>query len=136
MKHKNELIITILFLLVLGIEIFIYFIGDNVDESLIKEDDYTKVVGDYIADGTQYRYSSFGEDGKLIYSDVSKPYYLYLEEDETFSLELPDSVLSGTFTYQDDKVSLVDVEGNVISRCSFEDDGLHCDKYATLFSKE
>ena len=136
MKHKNELIVAILFLLVLGIEIFIYFAGDNVDDSLNVLDDPKKVIGDYIADGTQYKYSSFGADGKPIYSDVSKPYYLYLEEDETFSLELPDSVLSGTYTYQDDKVSLVDTEGNVITRCSFEDDGLHCDKYATLFSKE
>lgn len=136
MKYKNELIVALLFLFVLGIEIFIYFVGDNVDDALVVEDNPTKVVGDYIADGTQYKYSSFNPDGTPIYSDVSKPYYLYLEEDLTFSLELPDVVLGGVYTYQDNKVSLVDSDGNVITRCSFEDDGLHCDKYATLFSKE
>lgn len=136
MKHKNELIITCLVLLVIAIEVFIYFVGDNVDDSLNKADTPLKVAGDYVADGTQYRYSSVDANGNPIYSDVSKPYYLYLEEDSTFSLELPSSVITGKYILDEDRISLVDDNELVLARCAYEEDGLHCDTYASFFEKE
>lgn len=136
MKHKNELIIACLILVVICIEVFIYFIGDNKDDSLNQKSVPIKIVGDYIADGTQYRYSSVDFNGNPIYSDISKPYYLYLEEDLTFSLELPDSVISGKYILDEDRISLVDDNEVVLARCAYEEDGLHCDTYASFFAKE
>lgn len=95
------------------------------------------VEGDWIADGTQYKYIVGMNGDTVISTDNLTPFYLNFDGKGKYTLQLKDYTESGTYTVDDAKrVILISEEGLLSESCLLKNDSeLHCDRYASLYIK-
>lgn len=74
-------------------------------------------------------------DGVKITKGGKVPYYLTIDGYGGYRLEAEDYIESGTYTVDGDHVNFKDDDGFVSERCIIKDDGLHCKRYAFLYTK-
>lgn len=128
MKKKKILIISLIFILIIGLCII---------NAIIRNNPLYKVRGIWIADGTQIQYVTGKKNGKIIFNDVSNPFYLTLDGRGNFNLDISTKIISGKYNItESNQVLLVDDSGLLRIICKLKNDELYCNRIATKFVKK
>ncbi|MGN1370763.1 MAG: hypothetical protein ACI4XM_00575 [Candidatus Coprovivens sp.] len=104
-----------------------------------KKNDISKIIGIYVADGTQYCLPiGIDENGNHICQDSNpSPYIINIKSDSTFTLTLTDYSVYGTVEYNEEKNRVRFIaDDNLGLTCELEKEELHCDLYAKIFIKK
>lgn len=74
------------------------------------------------------------EDGEPIYSNADTPFYLTLDGEGKYKLEMAETTETGTYTLNGDNLVLQNEEKLITETCKIKNkEELHCDKYAYLY---
>lgn len=125
---------------ILGFTIYNNFV-EKKEQKLTNE----KLVGKWIADGTQDKIIKEIIDGKPVYvGNYSAPSYLYLNSDDTYYLETNNefnTTESGKYNINNDTIvfspNTTTTDVSVVWNCELKNDNeLHCNQYASIFVKD
>lgn len=126
---KNKILILLIIIFILFSILILYVISNSTTSSKLK--------GTWVADGTQFQYVLGYENGEIIYSDTSTPFYLELDGKGNYTLNMGEQTEIGTYSFYEDKLSLRNNDGLVTERCEIKDDTkLYCEFYASLYIKK
>lgn len=97
-----------------------------------------KIIGTYVADGTQYCLTTgIDENGNHICQDQNpSPYIINIKSDSTFTLTLTDYSIYGKVEYNEENNQIRFIaEDNLGLTCNLEKEDLNCNLYAKKFVK-
>lgn len=136
MKKKKIVLLVIFLVFLLLVTIGVIFILNKDDNKSLnnKDNRFSEVEGVWVADKTQYIYILGYEDGEPIYSNADIPFYLTLDGEGKYKLEMSETTETGTYSLNGDSLVLQNEEKLITETCRIKNkEELHCDKYAYLY---
>ena len=139
MKKKKIVLLVIFLVFLLLVTIGVIFILNKDDNKSLNSEDnrFSEVEGVWVADKTQYIYILGYEDGEPIYSEADTPFYLTLDAEGKYKLEMAETTETGTYSLNGDSLVLQNEEKLITETCRIKNkEELHCDKYAYLYVRQ
>ncbi len=139
MKKKKIVLLVIFLVFLLLVTIGVIFILNKDDNKSLNNEDnrFSEVEGVWVADKTQYIYILGYEDGEPIYSNTDIPFYLTLDGEGKYKLEMSETTETGTYSLNGDSLVLQNEEKLITETCRIKNkEELHCDKYAYLYVRQ
>lgn len=139
MKKKKIVLLVIFLVFLLLVTIGVIFILNKDDNKSLNSEDnrFSEVEGVWVADKTQYIYILGYEDGEPIYSNADIPFYLTLDGEGKYKLEMSETTETGTYSLNGDSLVLQNEEKLITEICRIKNkEELHCDKYAYLYVRQ
>ena len=139
MKKKKIVLLVIFLAFLLLVTIGVIFILNKDDNKSLNNEDnrFSEVEGVWVADKTQYIYILGYEDGEPIYSKADIPFYLTLDGEGKYKLEMAETTETGTYSLNGDSLVLQNEEKLITETCRIKNkEELHCDKYAYLYVRQ
>lgn len=139
MKKKKIVLLVIFLVFLLLVTIGVIFILNKDDNKSLNNEDnrFSEVEGVWVADKTQYIYILGYEDEEPIYSNTDIPFYLTLDGEGKYKLEMAETTETGTYSLNGDSLVLQNEEKLITETCRIKNkEELHCDKYAYLYVRQ
>lgn len=139
MKKKKIVLLVIFLVFLLLVTIGVIFILNKDDNKSLNNEDnrFSEVEGVWVVDKTQYIYILGYEDEEPIYSEADTPFYLTLDGEGKYKLEMAETTETGTYSLNGDSLVLQNEEKLITETCRIKNkEELHCDKYAYLYVRQ
>lgn len=119
MKKKKIVLLVIFLVFLLLVTIGVIFILNKDDNKSLNSEDnrFSEVEGVWVADKTQYIYILGYEDGEPIYSNADIPFYLTLDGEGKYKLEMSETTETGTYSLNGDSLVLQNEEKLITETC-------------------